>query len=398
MSHFTCLICGPNLNDTDRLAAALQPWHEFECTGTSDEYVVDLDKLSEARDEYESGTTTQLRSSDGRLHDPYDDRFYRELTSAELEKIGGGGAIGTGAAGGIAFHSKDWGDGRGHRAKTRFVPDGYEEVNVPEPEVRSFTEYLADWHGVTIVYGDEPVDREGGHKRGWARERGGEVVEFVHRTNPNARWDWWVVGGRWSGHLISKNPAEAIIGRPGLMGARYSDKGVDGVLKRDLDLVAMKAQAEADRASEWATVKAKLRDAGVDGSGAELDRLRYRALRERASAVEAWQDAGSAPWFGEWVKGRREFPLSPYYAVLSDYGGNMRETDRFESITDWIAAAPALAPFAMVKDGRWLERGKMGWWAAVHDEKERETWEEQAAREIADVPDDHWLILVDCHI
>ena len=63
----------------------LQPFHEFECTGTNDEFVQNVDLTDELRKKYEDDTETirRLRAPDGSLHEPYNDEFYRELTPEE---------------------------------------------------------------------------------------------------------------------------------------------------------------------------------------------------------------------------------------------------------------------------------------------------------------------------
>jgi len=50
MSHFTVLVIGENPE------AQLAPYHEFECTGTVNEYVQTIDKTEEVRAEYEDET------------------------------------------------------------------------------------------------------------------------------------------------------------------------------------------------------------------------------------------------------------------------------------------------------------------------------------------------------
>lgn len=53
-------------------------------------------------------------------------------------------------------------------------------------------------------------------------------------------------------------------------------------------------------------------------------------------------------------------------------------------------------PFAIVTpDGEWHERGHMGWWAMVSDEKDN--WEEEV-KKILEENKGHLAVLVDCHI
>ena len=57
-----------------------------------------------------------------------------------------------------------------------------------------------------------------------------------------------------------------------------------------------------------------------------------------------------------------------------------------------------ICTFAVVKDGRWFERGKMGWFAAVHDEKDPETWASVWDSLVRNVSPDTLITIVDCHI
>lgn len=54
--------------------------------------------------------------------------------------------------------------------------------------------------------------------------------------------------------------------------------------------------------------------------------------------------------------------------------------------------------FAVVKDGEWHERGQMGWWGVVSDEKLMEDWKNELKTLLSDVPDDAVVSVYDCHI
>jgi hypothetical protein len=79
MSHFSVYVIGENV------ARQLQPYHEFESTGINDEFVQNVDILQKAREDYEGGTTRRLKSPEGHLYEPWDDRFYREPTEGEAK-------------------------------------------------------------------------------------------------------------------------------------------------------------------------------------------------------------------------------------------------------------------------------------------------------------------------
>ena len=96
----------------------------------------------------------------------------------------------------------------------------------------------------------------------------GEVIKIVDRTNPNKKWDWYQVGGRWTGYFKLKpkaitaagaectNYQEPTLGRPGIqtMNADYepptSDRA-DSVQKRFIDFEGMRNEAGDEAAKNY---------------------------------------------------------------------------------------------------------------------------------------------------
>jgi hypothetical protein len=54
--------------------------------------------------------------------------------------------------------------------------------------------------------------------------------------------------------------------------------------------------------------------------------------------------------------------------------------------------------FAIVHNGRWYERGHMGWWGMVSNEKPPEVWRKKFDSIIKSLEPTSELSLVDCHI
>jgi hypothetical protein len=52
----------------------------------------------------------------------------------------------------------------------------------------------------------------------------------------------------------------------------------------------------------------------------------------------------------------------------------------------------------VIKDGKWYQRGEMGWWACVANEKESDVWAEEFGKLMESLSDDTLMTLVDCHI
>lgn len=61
--------------------------------------------------------------------------------------------------------------------------------------------------------------------------------------NPNSKWDWFVLGGRWSGNFIRLKPGSTsgILGESGTGGNKA---GIDAALKGDIDFSVILKEAE----------------------------------------------------------------------------------------------------------------------------------------------------------
>ena len=379
MSHFGVLVITDEKPTEDILEEILAPWHEFECTGMVNKYVQNIDELPEALELY-NGDEIRLRAPDGSMYDPYDDQFYRDPTPEEEEEILPFG--GMGFRNGLSYLSKDWGDGRGYRAKFNYVPEGWEKVGVPKKELYTFAEFVADYYERPILL-NEP-DLEDVHKWGWYRVgENGEVTELVRRTNPNAKWDWWTVGGRWSGFLAPKATAVDVEkGQPGLMGSQANPKGVDVAMKRDVDFEGMREDARVKARAEWQQIH--------DLVGHLLDEfLTWDYVRDEMFPEyidEARKFYHSQPAMQELRKQEdlRWLSLEDFLCPLEEY-----ETRRSNSCT---------TTFAFVKDGQWIERGNMGFWAVVTNEQDRDEWAKAFNQMLDELPEETWLTVVDCHI
>ena len=63
---------------------------------------------------------------------------------------------------------------------------------------------------------------------------------------------------------------------------------------------------------------------------------------------------------------------------------------------DWNKTA---TPFAFVTPiGVWHEKGEMGWWAMVSNEKDKNDWETEFKKFLDTLDDDVTVTLIDCHI
>lgn len=337
MSHFSVLVATPV---GAPIAAALRPYHEFECTEEDDEYVVTLDVTKEYEERYES-----------------------------------------------------YGD-----------------------DAQTFGEFLESEGMPAVPFGEEP-DLEGGYKYGYyttVSDKNLTPAKVFERTNPNKKWDYWLVGGRYAGKL-------RIVDATCDHNQMADRNGYNAALKSNVDWQGMKKEKTTQR-KQW--VESCL-DA-VEG----LDR--DEALKA-FYAAEPYLAEVNGERTKEWMETRDESRLSFRNYLLEAYdeahpvavaihlglwfntsllnnnalrfGGifNLRQgmLPPDEPVTDieaWIESAPPLTAFAMVIDGVWYESGEMGWWGTVSGEKKPTEWELEFKRRLNLIPDDYLLTIVDCHI
>jgi hypothetical protein len=211
---------------------------------------------------------------------------------------------------------------------------------------------------------------------------------FYSKTNPNSKWDWWTIGGRYRGRLIAKNYAETqpISGELSVfekVGGKIRDvAGYDAILWGDIDLASMKKVAEEGRA-EWINdirVKSGLPLVDVE-LGIRADAKGHQLWRElpeprpRGSEYTEWlaQNVPNGDLAKKVKEGQWDFPEI----------GDM-------TVDEWIRAAPPLASFAVLKDGKWAE---IGWWGS-----ENPDWDADYNKIIDTIRPDQWVVVVDCHI
>ena len=374
MSHFTVMVIGPDPE------AQLAPYHEFESTGNDNEYVVDVDETEKYRAEYAETTETHFRGPDGTLLSKRDDIFYREPTPEEVKAAGPLGLIGDGFGGGLSYRSRDWGDGRGHRAKVHFIPDGWTEVEVPVT-TRSFQDWLSDWTGSKILRLDRQPDLKGDHKYGFIRVSSDGEVTVIRRTNPQKKWDWYSLGGRWTGalKLLPQKPGQT--GKPGLMTEEAAPGFADKAFKGDVDWDGMRLDAEIKARFAWKTA----REITGGKTWDSWDDVRTRFKDDRETARDFYH--GQSAIVALRTSGNKQFgwDLDDDLTLDQDiYVQRRRDA--------------ACVQFAFVRDSQWTERGSMGWFGAVSDEISKSQWNRRFNEMLDALPDDTLISIYDCHI
>lgn len=240
-------------------------------------------------------------------------------------------------------------------------------------------------HASTMWFGDENDLHYDNEKKS---------AYSISTHNPNSKWDWYQIGGRWTGYFKVKsiaNRSSIVNGRPGTMTAANRDVSrCDGGKKANLDLDGMRDEK------------------GVE-AGAAYDR--YHEL------MSGWPEAKPWSYFRDKVDDSGDgYTIQQ---ARKDYGDQTRvkivrdtEFDSFmgpDAIEEYAkprdllikqARAHAVPGYAMLThDGEWVAPGDMGWLGmSSDDESDRDEYVKFANAYVDSLSDDTWLIQVDCHI
>lgn len=396
MSHFTVMVFGENPEKQ------LLPFQE---NTRSKEFFEFVDKEDEMKRKYENEGSERVIMPDGRKLLTWDHEF----------RVKGTYGMGSG---------------------THKVPEYLKIEEIPFKELfSSFDEYAKEWCGYD--------------------SRDAEKGRYGYWSNPNSKWDWYQLGGRWRGFFRLKEKkylppiAGEIMGDSGLTRGeiealatlqkesvmkyysilkKYQGKteevdkvvkqfslnnphpqfvsgivGEDGVFNKDKDVLGYADQ---------------VKKANID--------YEYMKLKAEASARETYQkiallfEGGSIPTIRKWKDCCEEgtrigrsikdtitcYVEQPAVKIFNENKeklnlGFFPSLDDFQMTEEEYAEQEALnsiVPFAVIRDGKWFEKGTMGWWGMVSDEKDEKVWIKEFWKMFKELPDDTLISVFDCHI
>ena len=176
-------------------------------------------------------------------------------------------------------------------------------------------------------------------------ERDPQKNRYGYWHNSNAKWDWYELGGRWCGFFkLSAVNVYGKIGNHGHFG-KPAEKGyVDQTLKGNIDFKGMVLEKTKKAEEDW---------------------IKIQELLKENKTTDAY----------------------------FEYGWEKDETKE-----SYIKRNSSTHTFAVIKDGKFYERGKMGWWGVISDSKEYDKWIEEFDKLIDGLSDDTLLSVYDCHI
>ena len=206
--------------------------------------------------------------------------------------------------------------------------------------------------------------------------------------NPNSKWDWYTIGGRWRGFFplkpgIEYNPLN--LGESGIFEqlneSDYAkDRRVDIAQKCQIDFESARNSAEQDGRELFKKWRIIFQEHGKPKS--------WESIRESNENIHFARELyGNQPAI---IKARDElrfFMSCPVELIGFDEEAYIQKCRN-----------SALVPYAIVKNGEWYAQGEMGWWGMSNDDMTNEEWSAKIQDLYQSLSDETLLTLVDCHI
>lgn len=193
-----------------------------------------------------------------------------------------------------------------------------------------------------------------------------EDPEDPEQNNPNARWDWYEIGGRFAGLLLNNQGYH-----------------VNSCRKGDLDWEGMKREAREEAAKEYAETYSIL-DCEV-GAWTSFVEITDQVVRENPDM----------PNEARMNETRRRYWSQPAFLDKELY--RLYRLDKFRcSLEEYVRDNSFCAPFAYVKDRNWVDVSYFG--KSVFDDSHLLIREAAFEKMIASLHDDEIITIVDCHI
>jgi hypothetical protein len=326
MSHFSVLVIGDNPEEQ------LAPFQENNMDDCPTKYLEFGDVEDEYLEQYKNESVEMLQSPSGELVYKWDKRFKVGDNIFDQETV---------------------------------IPIEYEEVEVRHAERYStFEEYMSEHCGF--------------------QERDPDKNRFGYWSNPNSKWDWYQLGGRWKGFFKAKDLKTAILGESGVFDNEAMEGWADQLEKKNIDIEGMRNYKGEKAAEAYDAFH-------VIVNGREIPN--WKEIREKYSEEDI-------------DKARDEYRMNPVVQDM-DKDENFKHYSIFSDIIEFAETRAdyiqntrnsALQTFAVVKDGKWFERGEMGWFGITHNEKDDFEWGKEFSKLIDNLPEDTLLSLYDCHI
>lgn len=342
MSHFALVVVGENIE------SQLAPFQENNTGDCPSEFLAFIDVTEEEQKTWRAATREMVQLADGRLESP--EKYWRVLDcppSVQTCK---------------SYELQEFLREMGHTRWSASTREGVRTVSVPYlPKGGAYVQ--------APVWSLEPFD-EWMQKQGY--EKDAKTGRYGYWENPNRQWDYWRIGGRWSGFFRLK------------AGTAGKEQRASSALKDEIDFEHDRDEAARNAGERYDATVALLAAHGAPVLNPEEFQERY---------PEA--DYAAQPFIEAFIK----HPLLGQFAA---WPKDMVEAVQAEGGREAYVANSRMevgAPYAFLMDGVWYSAGTCHWSASGPVTTSSQAGWAQGYYDMLDtLPGNTRLTLVDCHI
>ena len=212
---------------------------------------------------------------------------------------------------------------------------------------------------------------------------------YGYTSNANAKWDYFSLGGRWTGYFRAKERCTGSLGISGVFENQALPGHFDWMIKREIDFDSAMNQAAIDAAAKYVLFQELVSLHGVPRLSGEIieeigekNQDQFRELFWNQPIVRAMQE-------------KKLFSQFCAPETVDAFGTGSEEAKSYYVET---ARLGCVVPYSILHEGQWYQRGQMGWFGFSNDAMTQGEWVRKAWSLIESLPDTNKMALVDCHI
>lgn len=281
-----------------------------------------------------------------------------------------------------------------------------DRIKKDHPDIEIYDK--TDWEEISISLKDEyPTFDVFMEKYHGYEERDSKTGRYGYWENPNRKWDWWQIGGRWTGMIPVKNGCGArgsvsslVLLSGGKDGYKDNKNGEplngDMALVKNIDIARLDAKTE-EEIQEFLKEKAKYEEYVLSHI---INKNPYKG--DDATYFQFFFPQSIGRYLREWGLKEDDFvvtekvegedkPKFLYYDTQKITEEMVRENSySFE----WGTYA------VLDTDGKWYEKGEMGWWGidSTTPEQVKNHCKNFLDKWIRNEDPETLVAIVDCHI
>lgn len=200
----------------------------------------------------------------------------------------------------------------------------------------------------------------------WGIEYNESQNAYGYFCNPNAEWDWYSIGGRWPFQFL---------------------------VSAEEDCVVRSTDETGDAPDGYAWV------AGARKSAIQWDLMKSLALEKATGdfyVLEKWYETDIKPNHVDSLCRRVDDGIAGWQTMPYIKGETLAE--HLQRIGILADRKYFVDVYSFLQNGEWISKGDMGWFGFSSNDKEESDWVGILEAYIDQIPDDDFIVSVDCHI